>query len=144
MMVMHALLAVAVGCLTACSNPAPLVAPSGASSAATRQAHRQRQDEAKLVYRVDEVSVRVMESYPEQLAIEARGSVRTGGWTDAELELKRASGANGVYEFRFVARMPAGMVTQAITPIVATKTMQKTRNYRGALVIAETNAKEAR
>ena len=117
----------------------PLVTARGTSSAAIRQARvNSGTTSPKLVYRVEEVSVRVMESYPEQLAIEARGSVRNGGWTDAQLELKRDSGANGIYEFRFVARMPAGMVTQAITPIAATKTMQKPRNYRGALVIAET------
>lgn len=142
-MMMHGFIAVAIGCLTPCSNAEPQVTAGGTSSA-TRQAHQQWQDEPKLVYRVEEVSVRVMESYPEQLAIEAHGSVRTGGWRDAQLELKRGSGANGIYEFRFIAHMPAGMATQVITPIVARKTMQKPRNYRGALVIAEINSKEAR
>ncbi len=48
---------------------APLVTARGTSSAAIRQARvNSGTTSPKLVYRVEEVSVRVMESYPEQLA----------------------------------------------------------------------------
>lgn len=101
------------------------------------------QKEGELVYRVDNVDVRVMESYPEQLHITAEGITRTGGWSNAQLR-PRPSSSEGVYEFRFEARPPAGVATQALTPITATTTMTKPKSFRWVRVIAETNAKESR
>ena len=88
--------------------------------------------------------MRVMESFPEQLYIEVRGKTRTGGWTDAQLRPLGSVGSNGVHEFQFVARAPTGFATHALTPVIATHTMQQPNNFRGVRVIAETNSKDAR
>jgi hypothetical protein len=93
------------------------------------------------IYEVHEVTVRVMESYPEQLSITAKGTTRTGGWSDPRLRPASQPTRSGVYEFTFVARAPQGAATMAITAIAATYTMQKPRDFRAVRVRAETNSK---
>ena len=70
--------------------------PSRIQAERTKQKH---QDQFTRIYRVKQVNVRLMESYPEQLHIQAVGSARTGGWSDARLRLKRGQRMHGVYEF---------------------------------------------
>ena len=140
---MPTLVAVAALVCAGCSGDAlPLLAANAVPP--TKEPAADKEAVLKPIYTVEEVTVRVMESYPEQLHIEARGSTRTGGWTDPQLRLQRSSGSAGRYEFQFVARPLDGVAMQAIMPIRAVKTMQKPADYRGVIVFAETNSKEAR
>jgi len=75
--------------------------------------------DAQLVSSVDEVEIAVMESFPLQLHITARGMTRTGGWTDAQLVLDEEASKGIRLVYRFMAVRPTGMATQAFTPIEA-------------------------
>ncbi|MDQ3620974.1 MAG: hypothetical protein M3463_00570 [Verrucomicrobiota bacterium] len=115
--------------LTACAapppeGPAPL--PAG---------------QPKLVYTVDKVTVRTLESFPERLVVEASGTARTGGWTAPQLRLRAAQTRDGTLTFDFVARPAEGIATQAITPIKASVTLEKPKFFRRVRVVAETNDK---
>ena len=92
-----------------------------------------------LVYRVNNVKVRVMESSPEQIQIVAEGMTRTGGWTAPELR-KVGTGRGGILEFEFVARAPQGNATDAISPISASLSLSQPAGFRGVRVMAEMNS----
>jgi hypothetical protein len=95
----------------------------------------------KPVFSVEKVTVRALQTQPERLSIEASGSVRTGGWTDGKLVLRKAQTRDGTLTFEFVAKPPEGMATQSITPIQASIVVDKPGLYRQVKVVAETNAK---
>ena len=74
------------------------------------------------------------------VTVEAKGSVRTGGWTTPELV--RIAGTSSTMTFRFVATPPDGMATQVITPIAAKKTVGPLRPPypKKVKVLAETSS----
>jgi hypothetical protein len=97
------------------------------------------------VYSVTEVTVRVMESHPEQLAIEARGATRSGGWRNPQLVPDHSAKYEpGVLYFKFVAEPPRGPALQALTPITARVTAVKPAGFREVRVVASTNSKSSR
>lgn len=93
---------------------------------------------------VEQVTVRTMESSPEQLQIEANGTVPTGGWTKPELRPSQEKGSNGTLVLEFFAQPPEGMATQVLSPVTATYTTAKPKDYKGVKVVAQTNSKEAK
>jgi hypothetical protein len=86
----------------------------------------------KPVYRVTNV---VAAAKGGVITINADGEVRTGGWEGGELLADHSTRAMLVY--RFVATPPTGIVTQAITPIHASKTAKS--RAKKVKVIAQTN-----
>jgi len=96
---------------------------------------------AKLIHSVQDVTVRVMESHPEQIHVEARGEASSGGWTKPQLRAVSDPRPGGIYVLEFVAEPPEGIATQALTPISATTTFVKPKGFRGVEVIAQTNRK---
>lgn len=118
----------------------------GCLTAQDKEARQRKADDevpGRLVYEVHEVTVRAMESYPEQLSITARGTTRTGGWKNPQLH-RRGDAKDGVYEFNFIAEPPQGLATQMVSPITATLTMKKPADFRAVRVFAETNEKSAK
>jgi hypothetical protein len=95
------------------------------------------------VYTVDAVTFEVRESFPVQLVIKARGTVRTGGWSKAELKpLQTLMVEQGVRSFTFVALAPGPdmMVTQALATIEATYTIPALpTDVKSIRIIGETN-----
>ena len=69
------------------------------------------------VYKVSIVTAKLKGN---QITVDAKGSVRTGGWTDPKLV--QTSKTVTTLTFSFVATPPTGIVTQMITPIAATVT----------------------
>ena len=75
----------------------------------------------KPVMRVRAVSAMVIKPHVVQVC--ARGTVPTGGWTNAQLRpvIYVQAPPNGIYDFDFVATPPTGIVPQVITPIKAVR-----------------------
>lgn len=98
-----------------------------------------------LVYRVDRVRLAILESDPPQLQIEAQGTVRTGGWHNAELvEIVYVTPpADGIWEYDFMAEPPDGPSTTALEPIEA-RTVRRSipPGAKGIRVRGETNSVE--
>jgi hypothetical protein len=69
------------------------------------------------VYTVSDVTAKLSGN---QITVDAKGSVRTGGWSHAKLV--QTSKTSTTLTFSFVAMPPTGIVTQMITPIAATVT----------------------
>ena len=90
---------------------------------------------------VDEVKVRVLESHPAQLAIDARGTTSTAGWTKPQLQVQSEQAKDGTLTLKFVATPPSGVAAQVIAPISATTTVTKPNDFRRVVVIARTNQK---
>jgi hypothetical protein len=101
--------------------------------------------EVKQVYAVDSVTVslELREGAAPELTIKARGTVRTGGWSNGELRPAQTFAAEqGVRSFTFVATSPRSdmMVTQALTPIEAKTTMPPLpADVKAIRILAETN-----
>ncbi|MES2570481.1 MAG: hypothetical protein V4710_10570 [Verrucomicrobiota bacterium] len=91
------------------------------------------------IARIESITVRTMESAPEQLHVQARGMASTGGWTKPELRKK--SQKEGLYVFEFVAQRPLGIVTQALTRMEASVTFPKPPDLREVQVVSATNSK---
>ena len=70
------------------------------------------------ILEVLEVELAILESFPPQLQITARGMVPTAGWTNPRLEpfIFIQPPPDGIYEFDFVADPPSGVAAQVITP----------------------------
>ena len=100
---------------------------------------------AELVRSVEEVIVRVMESYPEQVHITALGTAPTGGWTNPRLipHVRPPGSARDpeLHEFDFVAEPPAGPATQAVTSLQAVTSFSRPPDMRGVRVFARTNSR---
>jgi hypothetical protein len=100
--------------------------------------------EFQKVLSVNYVNLAVLESYPEQLIIQAYGTVRTGGWSDPKLVPSSEPVRDGVYHFDFVARRPEGMATQGLSKINVSHNLgPKPANFRGLEIHAEINSKGA-
>jgi hypothetical protein len=101
---------------------------------------------SQLVYKVDAVRFTLLKSKPPQYQIDAKGEVRTGGWSSPKLTpvVYVHPPADGMYDYTFSATPPSGAATQAITPISASEPLKSTpKGFRGVRVRAETNTKEA-
>lgn len=98
------------------------------------------------VYSADSVTFQIRESFPVQLEIKARGTVRSGGWSKPELRLNPVMGPAGdSLSFTLVALPPNpdAMVTQALVPVEATYTVQALAPaVKTIRIIAETNVLE--
>lgn len=102
---------------------------------------------SQLVYSVENVELAILKSDPPQLSIRAKGTTRTGGWTNPELAeiIYVMPPADGIYEYEFKATPPGGSSTDALTPIEAETIRQSIpKELKGVRVKAETNKKEAR
>src|SRR4051794_11763549 len=91
----------------------------------------------KLVYRVAGVTARRSGTV---IIVEAKGSTRTGGWTQPDLV--RGTGTASRIVLRFVAVPPPGMATQVITSITAKKEIGPLRPPfpKRVKVVGETNS----
>jgi len=80
------------------------------------------------VYNVKSVSLATLRSNPPKLSISAKGSVPSGGWSDAILIPYTYIQAppDGIYDFDFVAAPPNGPATQAFADIEANLTLETT------------------
>jgi len=78
------------------------------------------------VYNVKSVSLATLRSNPPKLSISAKGSVPSGGWSDAILIPYTYIQAppDGIYDFDFVAAPPNGPATQAFADIEANLTLE--------------------
>ncbi len=73
------------------------------------------------IYSVDDVQLAILKTFPPTLRIVATGLVTTGGWSDPQLVpyVYVSPPADGIYDFDFIARPPAGIAIQVILPITA-------------------------
>lgn len=97
----------------------------------------------KKVMEVETVTVSILESLPEQLSIEATGTVNSGGWKNPAL-VSVKSDEEGVLVFDFVAVPPDGMATQALMPVKASIKVVKPANFKEVKVVSHTNTKSAK
>ena len=98
------------------------------------------------VLQVDRVALSIIKTNPPQLKIQADGKTRSAGWSDPELvaHVYIVPPADGIYEYDFVAKPPAGVSAQVITPITAHAVRQDIpKEMKGVRVIAAKNKKEA-
>lgn len=70
---------------------------------------------------VTAVTLNILKKNPPLLEVNSSGMVRSGGWTNGQLEafVYITPPADGLYEFNFVADPPTGASTDAMTPIYA-------------------------
>jgi phenylpyruvate tautomerase PptA (4-oxalocrotonate tautomerase family) len=102
-------------------------------------AKEEEAEKAALIASVESITVRSLQTAPEQIQVEARGMASTGGWTKPQLRKKGEK--DGVYIFEFVAQRPTGIVTQALTKIEASTTFAKPADIREVQVVAKNNSK---
>lgn len=143
-MVLRPFLFASVVLLTACGDAAPPPAKDepGPAVPATAPPDFTLAVPAR-VYSVDSITFKIRESMPVQLEIKARGTVRSGGWSKAELRplIPHAPPA-GVRMFTFVATPPRSdeMVTQALSPVEASFTIPALpADVKEIRIVAETN-----
>ncbi len=96
---------------------------------------------ARLIYEVTEADFAVLESFPLQLQISARGRTRTGGWSDPVLVLDEDASDLNTLVYQFRATAPRGMATQAFSPIEATARFMPydPEHVTQVQIVAETN-----
>ena len=98
-------------------------------------------DGSTLVYTVDSVAL-IKTNAPGNYSILVRGSVRTGGWSNARLKpLETFAREEGMMSFTLVATPPAPdtFVTQVITPVELTMIVDIPADVKTIRVMAETN-----
>lgn len=103
-------------------------------------------EKKKLVYEVTSVAARHIPTFafPPEVAVEADGTVPTGGWSNPELRL-RGRAADGFLEFEFRAQPPPSgtLVTQAFVKVTARAQVPVRESIKGVRVIAQTNSQTA-
>jgi hypothetical protein len=79
----------------------------------------QPQNPPQPVLTITDLDVAILESFPLQFRISARGTVPTVGWSAPELVPFTYVQAppDGIYDFDFVASPPSHRTAQVITPI---------------------------
>lgn len=95
------------------------------------------------VYDVKNVSLGTLKSNPPKLAIVAKGSVPSGGWSGSMLIPYTYIQAppDGIYDFDFVGVPPDGLATQAFAEIEASLTLETIADgLKGVRVHASQNA----
>ncbi|MBD9628011.1 hypothetical protein IB279_34225 [Ensifer sp. ENS06] len=100
------------------------------------------------VYTVDEVRVEgliVIPENPPAIAISARGTVPTTGWTRPDLVpwVYIVPPKDGILDLDFVSSQPPGIVAQVVSPISVTKAMLVPAWVVGVRVHSSTNDMEA-
>lgn len=86
---------------------------------------------------MENVTVRVLETFPEQLHIIARGQANSVA-TDGQLRPRGVR--EGIHEFDFLARLPDGPVTMMMGPITANRSLTRPPGLRGVRVYARNNS----
>jgi small ligand-binding sensory domain FIST len=100
------------------------------------------------IYAVQEVTLTI--SGAAMVTVIAKGTVRTGGWTEPELKPSEQSFEDSggpdveTVHLDFVATKPTGIVTQAITPIAAQRSYPAPASGKTLRVVVhvETNEKD--
>ena len=87
---------------------------------------------------VDSVSLSFA-SVTGRVAVEALGTVTTGGWSEAELVDTPQPPADGNHHLDFVAKPPEGIAIQVVSPISASRTLQAAPGKFCVVVHAGTN-----
>jgi hypothetical protein len=101
---------------------------------------------AQPVYKVDSVSASVVKG-SNQLVIQAKGAVRSGGWENPRLKVKAFSAPDDAMIIVFVALPPPpkSVVVQAILPVQARVTVPvPSRKIISVRVAGETNSVSAK
>lgn len=80
-----------------------------------------QKDTGDLVLQVTGVTFVINKTNPPTLQIGATGVVRSGGYTNPQLDAHHylVPPADGIYAFNFLADAPTGPATQALQPITA-------------------------
>lgn len=75
----------------------------------------------KKVIKVTEVSLKILKRNPPTLSVTAKGSVSSGGWSNAQLTpfIYIIPPLDGIYEFDFVADEPTDISIQVISEIIS-------------------------
>ncbi len=73
------------------------------------------------VYTVDSVILERPAGSPSVIVLKASGTVRTSGWTGAQLQAATTSHASGTFAYDFIATPPpkTAIVAQALLPVEA-------------------------
>jgi len=98
------------------------------------------------ILEVTEVRLAILESFPLQLHISARGTVPTGGWSNPRLKphVNVQAPPDGIYGFDFVADPPEGIVAQVVSPIEITDVWENLpEDVKGVRIHAAQNTKAA-
>ena len=101
--------------------------------------------QSELVYSVESVDLSIIKTDPPQLDIQAKGTARTPGYTNPELQeiIYVTPPEDGIYEYEFRATPPSGMVTQNLVPIEASTVRHSIPSeLKGVRVRAATNSVE--
>lgn len=85
---------------------------------------------------VTDIDLLVLESFPPQLQIVARGTVPTEDWTNPQLVpvVYVQAPPDGIYDFTFIATPPEGIAAQIVTPIAARYIMFPVDGVKGVRV----------
>lgn len=101
------------------------------------------------IYSVDEVHVEsliVIPENPPAIAVSAKGTVLTTGWTQPDLTpwVYIVPPKDGILDLDFVATHPVGLVLQVICPISVTKAFSIPAWVVGVRIHSSTNKVEAK
>lgn len=82
----------------------------------------QNDQDLQLVSEITLIQLDIIDGSPQQLRIRVRANVTTSGWSEPQLNpyLYLVPPQDGIYDFDFMARPPAGDSPQVITPIEVT------------------------
>lgn len=116
----------------AVTTPAPAPAPTPAQPAAAQK---------KPIFEIRGVEIQIQERAPPIATITVRGTARTGGWTNIELSpLQTFAPEVGMKSYTLVGTPPDGMVTQALSPVSVTITLDPLpADVKTIRVLGETN-----
>jgi hypothetical protein len=95
------------------------------------------------ILEITELNVSILESFPPQLKVLAKGTVPSAGWTNPQLipYVYIQAPPDGIYDFDFVATPPKGVAAQVVSPIRVSATLPG-QGVKGIRVHASLNAKE--
>lgn len=96
------------------------------------------------IYMISRLEIKPDKTGAHRHILNAYGTTRTGGWSEPQLlpVLYETPPEDGIWDYHFTARKPAGPITQTITPISASTPIDLSETYlKGIRVIGETNNK---
>jgi hypothetical protein len=95
------------------------------------------------ILEITELNVSILESFPPQLKVLAKGTVPTTGWSNPQLipYVYVQAPPDGIYDFDFVATPPKDIAAQVISPIRVSATLPG-QGVKGIRIHASTNFKE--
>lgn len=95
------------------------------------------------IYKVTNVSKKLIKTNPPILVIDAQGEVNTTGWSNGVLEqyIYVHPPLDGIYEFSFIAEAPTCTIQEIITPITASsfEWPDPPADLKGVKVYSDTN-----